>query len=141
MVRLIEHLYAPERLSDWEPLVVDFLRLADDAGDSPEPAGHTHRADICERRQPAIEHARIELVRLAVYIHVTAWEVGSHQRVPAFHHPGQQIVDERILGAPQGRELKAGGLQEGGRINPSAVRRVEYDRGPAGARLEHLEWW
>ena len=54
------------RLFDRDPAAIDFLSVADDARDRAEPAGDPHRARIGEGRKAAVEHARIELVGLAV---------------------------------------------------------------------------
>ena len=92
--------------STGDALVVDFLRVADHARDRAEPAGHPHRARIGERRQPAVEHARIELVGLAIHVDIAARKMRAHQRIAARHHAGDQFVDEGVLRAPQRREIE-----------------------------------
>ena len=66
VIGLVQALDPPQRLVDRNPLVVDFLRVADHARDRAEPAGHPHRSRIGERRQAAVEHARVELIGLAI---------------------------------------------------------------------------
>ena len=53
---------------------IDFLRLANDAGDRPEPASDPERAGVGESGQLPIEHARVKLVRLPVEIEIGARE-------------------------------------------------------------------
>jgi hypothetical protein len=62
--------------------------------------------------QPAVEHARVEFVRLAVDVDIAAREVRPHDRVAARHHAGDQVVDEGILGAAQRRQIEPRGQEE-----------------------------
>ena len=63
-----------------EAAAIDLLAVGDDAGDGAEPAGDAHRARVGEGRQPALEHARVELVGLAVDVEIGAREARRHQR-------------------------------------------------------------
>ena len=101
VIGLVEALDPAQRVVDRNALVVDFLRVADHARDRAEPAGDPHRAGVGERRQPAVEHARVELIGLAVDVDIAAREVRPHQRIAARHHARDQFVDEAVLGAPQ----------------------------------------
>ena len=139
VVGLVQALDALERVVDRDAPVVDFLGVADDARDRAQAASDPHGAGIGERGQPALEHARIELVGLAVYVDEAAREMGAHQRVALTHHAGHQLVDEAVLGAAQGSDLEPGHRQEGARIDRSAVGRVEQHRAGAGRRLQDIE--
>ena len=119
MIGLVEALDPAQRVVDRDALVVDFLRVADHPRDGAEPARDPHRAGIGERRQPAVEHARIELVGLAVDVDVAAREMRAHQRIAALHHAGDQFVDEGVLRAAQRREVEPRGGQEVARIDAS----------------------
>ena len=128
VIGLVEALDAAQRVVHRNTLMVDFLGIADHARDRAEPARHPHRARIGERRQPPVEHAWIELVGLAVDVHIAAREMRAHEREAPPHHAGEQLVDEGVLGAPQLREVEPGGGQEGRRIDAAAMGRVENDR-------------
>src|SRR5262249_58514562 len=104
-------------LGDRDALVVDFLRVTNDAGDGAEAARYAHGAGIGEGGQAAVEHARVELVRLAVDVDVAARKVRPHQRMAAPGHAGDQLVDEGILGTAQGREIEPRRRQEFARID------------------------
>src|SRR5262249_35782515 len=54
-------------------------------------------------------------------------------------HAERQLVDEGILGAPQGRHVEPRCRQKGPRVHASAVRGVEHDRALPIGRLEDLE--
>ena len=139
MIGLVEILDAAERVIDRDALVVDFLRVADHARDGAEPAGDPHRTGVGKRRQPALEHARIELVGLAVDVDEAAREMRPHQRIAARHHAEREIVDEAVLGAAQGRQVEPGALQERARIDAAGVRRVEQHRSAPCRGLDDLE--
>ncbi len=139
MIRLVERFYPPQGFINREPLAVDFLRVTHNARDGAEPARYPHRARIGKGGQAAIEHARVELVGLAVDVDIAAREMRTHQRVSAFHHAQKQLVDERILGAPQRREIEPRGDQKVGGIDPPTMRRIENDRAAPFFRLENFE--
>ena len=139
VIGLVEILDAAERVIDRDALVVDFLRVADHARDGAEPAGDPHRTGVGERRQPALEHARIELVGLAVDVDEAAREMRPHQRIAARHHAEREIVDEAVLGAAQRRQVEPRALQERARIDAAGVRRVEQHRPAPLLGLDDLE--
>ncbi len=91
MIGLIELVDAGERLLDLQPSAIDFLRIADDAGNRPESAGDPHGARIGEDRQPPVEHARIELIGLAVQIEIGTRKTGADQWRAMLHHAGKQL--------------------------------------------------
>ena len=66
-------------------------------------------------RKPPVEHARIELVGLAVDVDIAAREMRAHQRMAAFDHAGDQFVDEGDPsgGACAGRAARAGRKSRG----------------------------
>jgi hypothetical protein len=122
VIGLVEVLDPPQRVVDRDALVVDFLRIADHARHGAETARDAHRARIGERRQAAIEHARVELVGLAVDVDVAAREVRAHQRIAARHHTGCQLIDETVLRPAQRRQVEPRGDQERPRIDAPGMR-------------------
>ena len=138
-MRDMEAVDTAERFANRDALIVDLLGVADHASDGAEAAGDTHRAGIGEGRQPAVEHARVEFVRLAVDIDIAAREVRPHQRMATPDHAGDQLVDEGVLGTAQGRQIKPRRQQEFARIDAAAMGRVEQDGATAFARLKRLE--
>ena len=48
VIGLVEAVDPPQRFGDGNALIVDFLGVADDAGDRAEAAGNPHRAGIGE---------------------------------------------------------------------------------------------
>ena len=139
VVGLVQPFDAPDRVVDRDALAVDFLGVADHAGDGAEAARHPHRTGVGERGQAALEHARIELVGLAVDVDIAARKMRAHQRITAPDRADHQLVHEAVLGAPQGRDIEPRGGQECARIDASAVWRIEHDRPAPGGRLENLE--
>ncbi len=122
MVGLVEALDAPQRFRDRNALIVNFLRVADHARDRAQAPGNPHRARIGEGRQSAVEHPRIEFVRLAIDVDVAPREMRPHQRMAAGDDACNQLVDERVLGTSQGGEIEPRRQQELARIDPAAVR-------------------
>ena len=110
VVGLVEALDAPQRIVDRNALVVDFLGVADHPRHRAEATGDPHRAGIGEGRQPAFEHARIELVGLAIDVDETAREMRAHHRIAALDHARDQLVDKAVLGAAQAWRYRAGRL-------------------------------
>ena len=117
VIGLVEAFDPPHRVVDRNALAVDFLGVADHAGDGAEPAGDPHRAGIGEGRQAAVEHARIELVGLAVDVDIAAREVRPHHRMAAAQHAEDQLVDEGILRPAQRRHVEPRGGQEFPRVD------------------------
>ena len=140
VIGLVEAVDAAQRFADRNALIVDFLGVADHARHGAEPAGDPHRAGIGERGQAAVEHARVELVGLAVDVDIAAREMRLHHRMAARGDAGDQVVDKTVLGAAQRRQIEPRRQQEGARIDPPAMRRVEQDRATALLRLDRLEW-
>ena len=101
MIGLVQPIDPPQRLGNGDTLIVDFLGVADDARHRAKPAGDPHRAGIGERRQPAVEHSRVELVGFPIDVDIAAREVRAHHRVAALHHAFDQFADETVLGAAQ----------------------------------------
>src|SRR5262249_27953845 len=139
VIGLVEPLDSPDRVVDGNALAVDFLGISYDSRNGAQSSRHAHGAGVGEGRQPAVEHARIEFVGLAVDVHVTARKVRPHQRVAPPHNAEAEFVDEAVLGAAQRRHLEPRGGQERARIHASAVRGVEHDRPAPLGRLEDLE--
>src|SRR5947209_6083804 len=117
MIGLIQSLDAADGVVDGNPVRIDLLRLANDPRDRPKATGYAHGSRIGKGRQPAFEHARIELVRLAVHVDIAAGEVRPHERIAAPHHTDHKLIDEGILGPPQGCDIKPGSGEERARID------------------------
>ena len=107
VIGLVQALDAAQRVVDRNALVVDFLGVADHPRDGAEPAGDPHRAGIGEGRQAAFEHARIELVGLAVDVDESSAENARASADSRADHAGDQFVDEAVLGAAQRRRYRA----------------------------------
>jgi hypothetical protein len=105
----------------------------------PSPPATRIERVLAKGGQAALEHAGIELVGFAIDVHVAARKVRPHQRVPALDHPHGEVVDERVLGAAQGRDLEPRRREEGARVDASAVRGIEYDRPAPLGRFDDLE--
>ena len=121
MIGLIEPVDPAHRFRNRNALIVDFLGVADHARHGAEPAGDPHRAGIGEGRQPAVEHARVELVGLAVDVDIAAREMRPHHRMAAADHALDQFADEGIFGAAQRHQIEPRSLKEGLRIDPPAM--------------------
>jgi hypothetical protein len=139
VVGLVQGLDAPDSVIDRQPLPIDLLRIADHPRHGAEPACHSHGSGVGEGGQPALEHARIELVGLTVNVHIAARKVRPHQGVAVRDDAADELIDEGVLGTAQGRDVQAGRAQEGARIDATAVRRIEHRRTAPFARLENLE--
>ncbi len=139
VIGLVQALDALQRIVDRNAPVVDFLRVADHARNRPQAAGNAHRARIGEGGQAAVEHARIELVGLAVDVNEAAREMGAHQRIAALDDAGDQIVDEAIFGTAQACPVPAAKCEELARIGRAAMGGIEQDRAGAFGRLDDLE--
>ena len=139
MIGLVQPFDPPDRIIDGDALAVDLLGVAHHPRHRAKPACDPHRAGIGEGGQAALEHAGIKLVGFAIDVHVAARKVRPHQRVTALHHAQGELVDERVLGAPQGRDLEPGRREESPRVNATAVRRIEDDRPAPLARFDDLE--
>src|SRR6185503_19497827 len=139
VIGLVQALDAGKRVVNRDALVVDFLRVADDARHGAKPAGDPHRARVGEGGQAAIEHARIEFVGLAIHVHEAARKMRPHQREALAHHARNQRVDETVLGAAQRGDIEARNGEELARIDRPAMWRVEQNRPAIGGRLHDLE--
>jgi hypothetical protein len=89
VIGLVQALDARQRIVHRDALVVDFLGVADHPRHRAEAARHPHRTGIGERGKAALEHARIELIGLAVHVHEATREMRAHQRMPR-RTPGEQ---------------------------------------------------
>src|SRR5882672_6035731 len=139
VIRLVERLDPPQRLIDRKPLAVDFLPVADHARDGAETAGDPHRARVGKARQTAGEHARIELIGLAIHVDIGARKIDPHGRKTLLAEVSDQLVHERILGTAQRGEVDPGGVEEIERIDRARMWRVEDDRRTPVLGLDDLE--
>ena len=139
VVGFVKPLDAADCIVHRNAVAVDLLRIADHPRNRAESARHPHRAGVGEGRQAAFEHARIELIGLAVHVHVAAREMRAQQRIAASHRVETEFVDKRILGAAQRRQIQPRRGEEAARIHVAAVRRIEQDRPAPFGRLENLE--
>ena len=139
VIGLVEALDAGERIVHRDALVVDFLCVADHPRHGAEPARHPHRAGIGEGGQTALEHARIELVGLAIDVDKAAREMRAHHRKAALDHAGDQVVDEAVLGAAQRLDIEPRRAEEVARIGGTTMRRIEHHRSRARRRFDDLE--
>ncbi len=139
VIGLVEAFDAGERVIDRNAAVVDFLGVANHPGHRAEAAGDPHRTGIGEGRQAAVEHARVELIGLAVHIDIAARKMSPHQRIAMPDHPGHQLIDETVLGTAQSRDIEPGLAQERRRIGRTGMGRIEQGWAPAGGRFDDVE--
>src|SRR5262245_34807962 len=92
VIGLVEPLDSPDRVVYGNALAVDFLGITHDPCNGAQSPRHAHGAGVGEGWQPAVEHARIEFVGLAVDVDVAAREVRSHQRVAPSHDAEAEFV-------------------------------------------------
>ena len=128
VIGLIQAVDPPQRFADGNALIVDFLCVADHARHRAEPARYPHRAGIGERRQPAVEHARVEFVGLAIDVDIAAREMRPHHRMTAPDHAFDQFADKTVLGAAQRLQIEPRRLEEGFGIDAPAMWRIEQER-------------
>ncbi len=128
MVRLVNRIDAPERILDRYAAGVDFHIFRNDARNGAEAAGNPQRIDIGIRRQHAVEHARIELIWLAVDVDIGAGKIGEQQRRSENTRRGKQLVDVMIFRAADGDALQAGLGDKIGGIDAATMGRA-VDKG------------
>src|SRR4029079_7564760 len=63
MIRFVQAFDALQGVIDRNALVVDFLGVANHSCDRSKASSDTHRPGIGKRRQTAVEHPRLEVVR------------------------------------------------------------------------------
>jgi len=128
-----------QRLADRQARRVDVHVLADDAWNRAEPAGHAHGPGIGEGGQAALEHARIELVRLAVDVKERARERRMQQRRAKPGNGQEQLVDEIVFRPPQTRQIEPTLIEKTRRVAAPRMRTVEDERRGQSLRLDDLE--
>jgi len=139
MIRFVIALDPRQRFLHRQPLVINLAGVANDARDGAEPAGNTQRARVGEGREPPIEHARIELVGLAIDVEEGARKMRMHDRHAELDGVGEQLVDEGVLRASQRGEIETALREEARRISAAAVRRVADDGPRERGRLHYFE--
>jgi hypothetical protein len=139
VIGLVDRFDTRHRLVDRQPAAIDFHVFRDDPGDRAEPACDPHRADIDERRQRPVEHARIELVGLAVDVEIGAREMGEKQRRTEFRRIGEKLVDIVVCGAADGERIEVALGEKFGRVEAAAVRRIEDEGDSLRGGLPHFE--
>ena len=127
------------RLREAELFRVNFLTAGDDPSDRAETHTDPRRSRINKFRQGVGEHARIELVGLAVDVDVGAREAGRQQRGAEARAGPEEFVDKAVFGPPQSHRVKPRGAQEISRILGTAMRRGEDKRQGAHNRLLQIE--
>ena len=118
----VDRFYAKERIGELERSAIDFITLADNARDRAEPPGDPHRGDIGKARQILPEHARIELIGLAIHIEIGAREMRMQQRRAEIGGKGEEFVDVAVFRFAQCVGIEAGSGEEILRIGTAAVR-------------------
>ena len=136
MVGLVEVVDALQRFLHGHALGVDLLAVADDARDGSEPTGDANRARVDIGRQPAVEHARVELVGFSIEVEIGAWEMRPKQRRPERHRRAEQVVHESVFGPSQARSIEPRALEESRRVDAAGMRRTHHDRGRQFGRLD-----
>ena len=107
VIRFVEFLDPRDRFLHGEPRAVDFLSVGHHPRHRAEAAGDTHGPRVGERRKPPVEHARVELVGLAIYVEIGPWEVRSHERRAEIDHGREQAVDIGVFRAAERQRVEA----------------------------------
>src|SRR3974390_360723 len=106
MIGLVQSFNPPQRIVDRNSLAVYLLSVSYHPGDGAQPPCYAHGSGVGKGWQTALEHARIELVGLAVDVHVAARKMGAHQWIASADHPDDKLVHEGILGTAQRSQVQ-----------------------------------
>src|SRR6516162_5177695 len=101
MIGAVQPLDSPLRLSEAKLFRVNLFAAGDDSSDCAETHTDPRRSCVDEFRQGVDEHARIELVGLAVYVDIGTREAGRQQRSSETRSGPEELVDKAVLGPPQ----------------------------------------
>jgi hypothetical protein len=101
VIRLVESLDPLQRVLHRQPARIDFLRLANDPRDGAQAPGNPHGAGIDIGGELPLEHARVELVGLAVHVEIGAGKARLEERRADGRGSGEEILDIGVLGAAQ----------------------------------------
>ena len=132
-------LYPVQRLGDRHTAGVDFLRFGDEPRDRAEAGRHPQRARVHMGGQLALEHAGIELERLAIDV-----EIGPRKPRPRHgraerQRAGEEFVDIGVLGSPQRGGVEPGTGQETAGIDGAGVRRGQHEGVGRADRLDDFD--
>ena len=87
-------------------LAIDLLPVGDDARDRAEAAGDAHGAGVGEGRQTPLEHARVELVGLAVDVEIGPGKARRHQGSAEPDDAPEQGVHMGVLRAAKAQRVE-----------------------------------
>ncbi len=135
----IEPVDALKRRAERQRLAIDLIGFGDDTGDGAEAADDAHGLGVGVMGQAVAEQRGIELVGLTVDVEIGPREVGVEEGRAKVDDEAEQFLDESVLGAPQGLGIELGGRQEGARIDPAAMGRVEHEGRVQLARTRHFK--
>ena len=138
MVGLVATFDAFAHLREGELARVYLRAIGDHPCDRAEPGSHPGRVLVDEGRERFDEHRRIELIRLAVWVHEGARKQCLQQRRTMMWCLGEQFVDERIFGSADGMCIEFGGGEECLGVGPSAMGRREDQRNTLLGGRENL---
>src|SRR6516162_1107151 len=139
MIGAVQPFNPPLRLREAKLLRVNLLAASDYTSDRAKTHADPWRSCVDEFRQGVGEHARIELVGLAVYVNVSTREAGRQQGSAEARRRPEELVDKAVLGPPQSHRVEPRGGEEIGRIFGPAMRRGEDERQAARNRLLQIE--
>ncbi len=128
MIGLVDIFYPGQGLADRQAVPIDLLGLADDAGDRAQATGHPDGADVGIRRQAAVEHLGVELIRLAVHIQISAGEVGLQKGGAHSDDVHEQLIDIGVFGTADREFVQTGRIEETCRILTAGMRGIEDER-------------
>src|SRR5690606_16020105 len=100
---------------------VDLRAVGNDPSYGSQPGADARAGTVDEGGKIVVEHRRIELPRLAIGVDIGAREIGLEERRTARGGRGEKLVDERILGPPQGQPVEPRRPDEARRIPVAAV--------------------
>src|SRR5262249_46624400 len=90
-------------------------------------------------RQAIADQRRIELVRFAIDVEISAREMGIKKRCAEARREVEQLLDIGVLGSPQRHGVELRGGKKASRIDAPAMGGVEDKGGGELGRSRHLE--
>ncbi len=139
MVGHIDLFDAAAGFGEFNPPAVDVLAFRNDPRDGAKAPGHPRGAGVGIARKLAREHARVEFIGLAVEVDIAPRHERPQHRGAMGDAGQEELVDETVLGAPQGLQRQARLAQEMSREVSSAVGRIEHRRRRPLGRRDDLE--
>src|ERR1700751_753175 len=101
VIGAVEPFNPPLRLRKAQLVRVNLFAAGNDPRDRAETHADAWRSCVDEFRKGVGEHARIELVGFAVYVHIRTREAGRQQRGAEARCGPEELVDKAVLVPPK----------------------------------------